>query len=114
MVLDFYSPAASLIDEFKAAGVKVTVTTGAQLAAACGQFFDAVMQGSLRHTDQPQVNTALSVIGKRSVGDRWVWSRKNNADISPVVAETLALWGGQSADVKRPTSRQVRKVVVRQ
>lgn len=103
VVIDEYSSAASLAEEFKAARIKVTWTNGTQLANACGQFFDGVIRGNIRHTDQPQVNVALSVVGKRPLGDRWVWNRKTaNADITPIVAETLALWGSQSDQVKRP------------
>jgi phage terminase large subunit-like protein len=103
VVIDTLSPAASLLDEFKAAKIKVTTTTGTELANACGQFYDGVMNASIRHTDQPQVNVALSAVGKRPLGDRWVWNRKTpNADITPIVAETLALWGSQTGTVKRP------------
>ena len=107
VVIDTLSPAASLLDEFKAAKIKVTTTTGTELANACGQFYDGVMNTSIRHTDQPQVNVALSAVGKRPLGDRWVWNRRTaNADITPIVAETLALWGSQTNSVKRPGGRR--------
>ena len=55
------------------------------------------------HTDQPQVNVALSVARKRAIGAGWAWNRKTaTADITPIVAVTLALWGAQSQTVKRP------------
>lgn len=115
VVIDELSPAASLLEDFAKAKVKVTTTSGRELANACGQFFDGVMDARLRHTDQPQVNVALSVVGKRPLGDRWVWNRKTaNADITPIVAESLALWGAQAAAVKRPGGRRTggRKAVV--
>lgn len=115
VVIDALSPAASLLDEFKKAKVKVTVTTGRELAHACGQFYDGVMDARLKHTDQPQVNVSLSVAGKRPLGDAWVWNRKvANADITPIVAETLALWGAQTKTVTRPGSKRPnsRRVVV--
>lgn len=105
VVVDERSPAASLLDEFAKVKVKVTTTSARDMAKACGQFYDGVMDARLKHTDQPQVNVALSVAGKRPLGDAWAWNRKNsNADITPLVAETLALWGAQAPKVKRPAS----------
>lgn len=88
--------------------VEVTLAgaEGRDMADASAKFFDSVVDGSLRHTDQPQVNVALSVARKRPIGAGWGWNRKDAAsDISPVVAETLALWGAQNDNVKRPTRR---------
>ena len=84
------------------------------MVVACAKFYDAVMDGSMVHTDQPQVNTALSMAGKRVLHGGWAWNRKSPiGDITPVVAETLALWGAQSSTVKRPTRRsQGRKAVL--
>lgn len=73
------------------------------MAIACARFFDAVMDGSLRHTDQPQMNVALSQAGKRPLGAGWAWNRRSaTADITPVTSATLALWGAQSKTVKNP------------
>ncbi len=108
VVVDALSPAASMLEEFRAAKVRVTTTTGRDMANACGQFFDAVMERRVMHTDQPQVNVSLSTARKRSLlGDAWAWNRKNvTSDITPIVAETLALWGAQTVDVKRPKARR--------
>lgn len=79
---------------------------GRDMAIASGQFFDAVVERKLRHTDQPQVNVALSVARKRPLAGAWAWNRKDEAsDITPVVAVTLALWGAQKDDVVRPSRR---------
>lgn len=114
VVIDGMSPAASLIDELARAGVKVTTTSARDMATACGTFYDAVMDARLAHTDQPQVNAALSVARKRPIGDAWGWNRKNSdSDITPLVAVTLALWGAQNSNVKKPTrSTAKRRVVV--
>lgn len=106
VVIDAKSAAASLVEEFERAKVKITLTGAAEMAAACGQFFDAAISGAMRHTDQPQVNVSLSVARKRPLGDAWAWNRKSaTSDITPVVAATLALWGAQSSKVKKPTRR---------
>lgn len=88
-------------------GTNISVTLasaeGQDMAIACAKFFDAVMGQRLRHTDQPQVNVALSVARKRPLAGGWAWNRKNaTSDITPLVACTLALWGAQSSAVKRP------------
>ncbi|WP_285462982.1 hypothetical protein [Agromyces sp. NBRC 114283] len=92
-------------------GTDVEVTLagaeGRHMAIACAKFFDSVIDGSLRHTDQPQVNVALSVATKRPIpSGGWAWNRKDAAsDITPIVSMTLALWGAQNENVKRPVRR---------
>lgn len=113
VVIDGASPAASLIDELRQRRVTVTTTSARDMAAACGSFYDGVVDTWLRHIDQPQVNHALSVARKRSLGDAWAWNRKNSAsDITPVVACTLALWGAQSSTVAKSKRKGSGKVVV--
>lgn len=90
-------------------GTKIQVTLaaaeGRDMAIACAKFFDGVIDGSVKHTDQPQVNVALSVARKRPLQGAWAWNRKDaESDITPIVAETLALWGAQNETVKRPGS----------
>lgn len=106
VVIDRLSPAASLIDEFEQRKVKVTLTGATEMKAACGSFYDGVNEGWLRHIDQPQLNLALSMARKRDLQDAWAWNRKlSAADITPLVAATLALWGAQNSTVKKPTRR---------
>lgn len=86
--------------------VTLAASEGRDMAIASAKFYDAVLGASLRHTDQPQVNVALSVARKRPLGAGWAWNRKDaTSDITPVVALTLALWGAQNDNVKRPTRR---------
>jgi hypothetical protein len=107
VVIDAMSPAASLIEDLGKSRIKVTKTSGRDMAAACGQFYDGVMEGRVRHTDQPQVNVALSVARKRPLGDAWAWNRRTaTSDITPIVACSLALWGAQSSTVKRPGGKK--------
>lgn len=103
VVVDAMSPAASLLDPLKTAKVKVTTTGPRDMAQACGSFYDGTQEDWLRHIDQPQLNAALGAARKRPLGDAWAWNRKNqSADITALVACTLALWGSQSSGVKRP------------
>lgn len=105
VVIDAMSQAASLIDELGKRKIKVTLTQTRDMAKACGMFYDGAHDGWLRHTDQTQLNSALSVARKRPLlgGDAWAWNRKNaDSDITPLVACSLALWGAQASNVKKP------------
>ena len=97
-------------DRYYLIGTDVLVTLagaeGRDMVIACAKFYDGIMDGSVIHTDQPQVNVALSVARKRPLQGGWAWNRKDAAsDITPVVSETLALWGAQNENVKRPSRR---------
>jgi len=98
--------------------VTLAAAEGRDMAIACSWYFDGIMSAWLWHTDQPQVNVALSVARKRPIGGAWGWNRKDaNSDITPVVAETLALWGAKNSTVKKPgrggrTSQGRRAVVL--
>lgn len=92
VTVDPAGPAGSLVTELTAANVRVATTTGRELAAACGQFYDAVVAAPARlaHLDQPVLNAAVLAARKRPLGDAWAWARKAGGDISPLVAVTLA------------------------
>lgn len=94
--------------------VTLAAAEGRDMAIACAKFYDSIMDRSLKHTDQPQVNVALSVARKRPLGAGWAWNRKDaTSDITPIVASTLALWGAQNENVTRPSRRsEGRKAVV--
>ena len=94
IVVDGAGPAGSLIAPLEAAGVEVLKPSARDAAQACGAFYDAAVQGDLRHLNQPELNTALAGAKRRDLGDAWAWARKNvSVDISPLVAATLASWG---------------------
>lgn len=116
VVLDGASPAASLEEAIRAKRRLAVVKTGPRdMAAACGEFYDAVMDERVAHIDQPLLTHALTQSRKRRLGDAWAWNRSTAAsDISPVVAATLALWGAQSSRVRRKkrTGSPARKVVI--
>ncbi|ROS28910.1 phage terminase large subunit-like protein [Rathayibacter sp. PhB127] len=93
--------------------VTLAAAEGRDMAIASAKFFDSVIDGSVRHTDQPQVNVALSVARKRPLAGGWAWNRKDAAsDITPIVSATLALWGAQNDNVKRPVRRSGSRTAV--
>jgi hypothetical protein len=94
VLYDEKSPAASLAAAIEDAGVKLTPVNASEHAQACGMFYDAVDQRTVRHLGTPELVAALRGVVKRPLSEAWAWSRKNSTvDISPLVAVTLALWG---------------------
>lgn len=94
VVVDGRGAAANLVPSLEQVGVSVTVTSAGDMAKACGGFFDAVVEGRLRHINDRDLNDAVAMAAKRSLGDAWAWDRKTPlTDISPLVAVTLALHG---------------------
>ncbi|GKQ34585.1 terminase [Streptomyces sp. A012304] len=100
-VVDAGGPAGSLIADLQdRLGVEVVQPKARDVAAACGQFYDAVTEQTLSHLDQAPLAAALAGAQKRPLGDAWAWARRIvSVDISPLVAGTLAKWG-LGADVE--------------
>lgn len=71
----------------------LAVPTPQEFSAACIQFVDSITQATIRHTDQPQLSTAVTGGRTKKYNDSWMWDRhKSPVDISPLVAATLARW----------------------
>lgn len=92
VVLDRKGPAASLELDLSDGGVMVTPAGLDDYVTACADLFDAVDAKRIEHGDFNELNDAVAVAGKRTIGDRWAWSRRNG-DVSMLEAVTLALWG---------------------
>ncbi|MFE6482405.1 terminase [Streptomyces sp. NPDC057757] len=97
-VIDPASAAGSLIadieDEDDGLDIEVVKPKAREMAAACGQFYDAVTDQSLSHFDEAPLASALAGAQKRPLGDAWAWARRIvSVDISPLVAATEAKWG---------------------
>lgn len=94
---DGVGPAASLVRDLEHAGVPVNTLSTRDYVQACGALYDAVAGGTVRHLGSPELDAAVKSASKRPLGDAWAWSRKaSGADITPLVAATLALWGHAS------------------
>ena len=85
-------PAAAFIPEMQEAGIEVVSVGGAELAQACGHFYDSVVNGSLAHLDDQGLAAAVRGAQRRT-GETYVFTRKGDVDISPLYAALLALWG---------------------
>lgn len=95
VAIDAGGPAAALLPELVRAvgdGCNVERVQGAEYAAACEAFVLAVTQDRIRHLGDVYLATAIGGVTKRPRGDRWIWDRRSElADISPLVAVTVAL-----------------------
>ena len=93
--------------------VTLAAAEGRDMAVAFAKFYDGFQDGSVFHTDQPQVNVALSGASTRKLAGGLAWNRKDaTSNISPIVAETLALWGAQNENVNRPTRHTSTRMAV--
>ena len=94
VLCDEKGPAGSLIEELENRGVRVDTMNAGEMAKACGAFYDAVDQRTVRHLGTNELVTAIRGAVTRPLGDSWAWSRKNSGvDITPLVSCTGALWG---------------------
>ena len=69
--------------------------TGREYDRACGAFYDAIASGKVRHLGDPILDEAVQACRRsKSMSDLWHWARADTgADISPLVAATLAYYG---------------------
>lgn len=92
--VDAAGPAQQILPELRALckdkHVKLVELPTRALAAACGEFADAVRERRLFHLGQAWLDDAVSAGRRRQYGDAWLWDRRVGADISPLVAVTVA------------------------
>ena len=50
----------------------------------------------------PRLDDAVAAVGRRKIGDRWAFSRTGEADISPLVAASLAVWAVEAGVFEPP------------
>ncbi len=95
---DQAGPAGALADivrtELRAAGAdadRLQPLTSQQYRAACGAFHLDVVEGRLRRARmQPPLDDAGADATDRRVGDGWLWDRRMETTIAPLVAATVA------------------------
>ena len=113
VALDSQGPAASLIPDLEDAGFTVLRLSTRDKAGACGALYDAAVHvdedgnaDRLVHRGQLELDGALAGADKRRLGDVWEWSRGASlADITPLVAATIARWAlTVSEDIWQPSA----------
>ena len=117
VVMDAYSPIRSIEAALKAKKVRVFILGPAELAQACGGFYDAVMKDkSISHYGQEALDASLAGAVKQKFGEggAWKWNRKTfDVDLTQIMAVTCALFGAlKFAKAPRVESGVKRKVVI--
>lgn len=100
VMIDGRDPAAALIGDLRARGVKVNVTTASDAARACTALTTAVAEMTLHHVDQPAIRTALRIARKKPLGGAagkagmWEWDLDDpTTEVAALRALTLAYYG---------------------
>lgn len=84
-------PARSVVEAMDAAGEPVEGYSAGQYVAACGAFYDLVIEGRLAHRGQGELDEAARSVGRRKLGESWAFGRAvSSADISALVAAAVA------------------------
>lgn len=94
VVVDVAGPVGNLISHWRDAGVDVVEYGAREYGYACTAFFDFVMerQVRIRPDEGDYLGSAVAAAVRRPMMDMWAWKRKDDhADISPLVALTLAM-----------------------
>jgi hypothetical protein len=98
IILDPTSPAGTLIDPLRQAGIEPVLMTAREVATSCGDMQDALTDGTVWHRDTPTVDVAIGGAVRRDLGDGgWALGRRKSAavsvDITPAVVVFNARWG---------------------
>lgn len=120
VVVDKFSGARDLEDEFAAADIRLTVTEWAQLVKACNEFEAGILNGSILHAGERPLTEAMQGAAWKTNpeggGRRWD-RRKASSPIYTLMAATLCVWAANEVSrtpkaIKRP--RRPEKVERRQ
>lgn len=101
VVVDARNPCGDL--DWTEAHVRPTLVGVREVGAAAGAMFDAVADGKLRHRGQIELTQGVlaAVTRPMAAGQGFGWDRKS-AGSSALIAASLAVWGVDSTEVKRP------------
>lgn len=96
------APASALKDALSEAGVEVVEWGGPELSAGTGRFYDALVQGRIRHLSQPILAASIRGAKAKAAGDAsWIDRKNSVGDAAAAIAAVAAYW-----DAARPTEEQ--------
>ena len=84
------APVASLVPDLTELVDRVVPVK--EVAAACGSFYDAVAERTVSIRRHPALDAAVAGAQRKLVADGWMFSRRSPADVSPLLAVTIARW----------------------
>ena len=103
VVLDVGAPVGALVPDLERAGVPLRKIAGREVAQSAVAIAAAIDEKTIRHLRQADLDAAVAGARKRVVGDAWAFGRRGSfADISPLVACSLALWGHLQTSGREP------------
>jgi hypothetical protein len=82
------APIAALVPDLVESGLNPQ-PIGADMAAACGAMFDAIVDRTVVFRRHPSMDAAIAGLVRKTSGE---WDRLQGVDISPFVAATIGLW----------------------
>lgn len=83
----------ALVPELLEDGVNLVRVARADVAAACGYFFEQFKSGRLAHPEQDDLTDAVRTARQKQIGDSaFIWIRDGLADLAPLYAACLAAW----------------------
>lgn len=111
VVIDGKAGAQNLIDELRRRGVGkrvIVAPSAADVITAASGFISDVHEEKVAHYNQPALNDSVLNAQRRAIGTAGGFAFKgyNGADMSPLEACSLALWGAKTS--KRDPSRKLR------
>jgi phage terminase large subunit-like protein len=91
LVVDPKSPTSGLVSRLREAGVPLLELSSTDFVQSCAALQADVLNGRVRHRDQPALNASVTGADIRPVGEAWAFSaRVSTVDITPLLAVTLA------------------------
>lgn len=91
----------SVLLALEQAGVKVRPVPAADDRAACGWFFDAVLERRVVVQRDPDLDAAVAAASKKTTDGGFVWDRRAG-DVSALQAVTWAAYVAQGAPIEKP------------
>lgn len=88
VAIDSTGPLGFMVDRLR---VPVDKFNSQQLAHACNELWDRIVDHRVSIRQANAFDMAAKHADKRVVGDKWLWQRSVDVDVSPLVALTLAL-----------------------
>lgn len=102
VVVDPRSPAGSLIEPLRDAGVDVVECPTADLVKATGSVLDALRDEQVSFRSHPALEASVATARLRRYGEAHLFDRRYGTDPSVVIGSVLALWGAAQAPVAAP------------
>lgn len=87
-----WGAASSFKTELADLGIDAHVMTLTEMRTACAMIVDDTPE-LVRHIDQPELNVAVANAIRRGSADAWVWDKRGDVNIGPLVSFTAANWG---------------------